>query len=256
MHFLAWLWLPVLTVLIILFLWQAVVAAKLVPEFIIPPPNAVAERFYEVTFGTDRVRLLPHLLVTLQEVLAGLSVGVGLGFALGYLIAKNRLLENLLSPLIIAFQATPVVAYAPMLIILLGTGMESKVFTAVLIVFFPMLMSTIVALRSVPSRLHDVMRALQATRWQTFVKLELPAALPVLIGGLKTSATLSVIGAVVGEFVSSSAGLGHLIMTARGSYDTPLVIAAVLTLTGLALALYCAVAIFERATLGWQKRAR
>lgn len=250
------LFVPILPVLGVVVLWQLAVNARLLPVFILPPPSDVAERLFEVTLGADRVRLLPHLGVTLQAVLLGLGLGVALGFALGYLIAKNRFLENLFSPLIVAFQATPVVAYAPMLVILLGTGVESKVFTAILIVFFPMLMTTIVAIRGVPQRLHDLMRVLRATRWQVFAKLELPAALPVLIGGLKTSATLSVIGAVVGEFVSANAGLGHLILSARNSYDTPLVLVAVFTLTALALSLYASVGLLERRTLRWQKRAR
>jgi NitT/TauT family transport system permease protein len=161
----------------------------------------------------------------------------------------------LLSPLVMAFQATPIVAYAPLLIIWFGTGMTSKVFVVVLIVFFPMLMNTIVGIRSVSPDLRDLMRVSRATRWQTFSKLEIPAAMPVLISGLKLAVTLAVIGAVVGEFVNADAGLGFLINDARYRYDTPLVLVTVLTLTFLALTLYNVVTLIERRVLAWQARA-
>jgi NitT/TauT family transport system permease protein len=175
---------------------------------------------------------------------------------LGYLIANSRFLESLLSPVIVAFQSTPVVAYAPLLVIWFGSGPTSKVVTSALIVFFPMLLNTIVGIRNVPPHLRDLMRSMQATRWQTFTKLEIPAAMPVMLGGLKISATLAVIGAVVGEFVSASAGLGVMLTQARNQYDTPLVIVAVLTLTIIARLLYSLVSLLETRLLYWQTRAR
>ncbi|MEO0563438.1 MAG: ABC transporter permease, partial [Chloroflexota bacterium] len=206
-----------------------------------------------VTFGEGRVSLWEHIGVTLSEVLLGLVFGLSTAVVLGYLIAKQPILEDLLSPVIVGFQATPVVAYAPLLVIWFGSGMTSKVITSALIVFFPTLMNTIVGVRSVPTPLRDLMRSMNATSLQMLAKLEVPAALPVLIGGLKVSATLAVIGAVVGEFVSSSAGLGFLINLARSQYDTPLVLVAVFTLTFLALALYSLVAILEHYALRWRK---
>jgi len=123
-----------------------------------------------------------------------------------------------------------------------------------LIVFFPILINTIVGVRAVPDDLHDLMRSLQATRWQTFVLLELPAALPVLFGGLRIGATLSVIGAVVGEFVGSDRGLGFLINMGRGLYDTPLVFVAIFSLVAMALFLYGLVVFVEQKLLSWQIR--
>jgi len=122
-----------------------------------------------------------------------------------------------------------------------------------LLVFFPMLINTVLGMRSIPTDLRDLMESLEATPRQTFLYLELPAALPIVLSGLKVSATLAVIGAVVGEFVSASAGLGYLINFGRGIYDTPLVIAAVLTLTALALTLYGLTVLLERLLLGWQQ---
>ena len=242
---------PALVLLVLLVLWQLVTMLELYPAFIIPPPLAVAEKFYDVLRdGT----LWKHTQVTLVAVLSGLALGLGLGVVLGYLIARNRLLEDSLAPIIISLQSTPIVAYAPLLVIWFGSGPTSKIITSALIVFFPTLMNTVVGIRNVPVPLHDLMRSQRATGWQTLTKLEIPAAMPILFGGLKISATLAVIGAVVGEFVSANAGLGFLITLARNQFDTPLVIVAVITLAVMARLLYGAVALLERRVLAWQIR--
>jgi NitT/TauT family transport system permease protein len=139
-------------------------------------------------------------------------------------------------------------------VIWFGSQWESKVITATLIVFVPMLVNTIVGIRNVPPPLRDLMRSLLASRWQTFVHLEIPAATPVLMAGLRTSVTLAVIGAVVGEFVSANAGLGYLVTVARNQYDTPLVLVAVLTMTTIARVLYGLVTLVEQRVLVWQLR--
>jgi NitT/TauT family transport system permease protein len=246
-------WIPALVILIVLLVWQIVTMLEIYPQFIIPPPIAVAEKFVEVVRDG---RLWLHTSTTLSAVLVGLALGLGIGMVLGYGIAKNRLLEDSLAPIIVALQSTPIVAYAPLLVIWFGSGPTSKVITSALIVFFPTLMNTVVGIRNVPQPLHDLMRSLRATRWQTFAKLEVPAAMPVLVGGLKISATLAVIGAVVGEFISANAGLGFLITLARSQYDTPLVIVSVITLAVIARVLYGAVTLLERRLLAWQNRAR
>jgi NitT/TauT family transport system permease protein len=244
---------PAFVMLMLLLFWQIVTMLEIYPAFIIPPPIDVAEKFYSVLLDG---RLWLHTQATLSAVLSGLAVGVSLGLVLGYLIAKHPLLEDSLAPVIISLQSTPIVAYAPLLVIWFGSGPTSKVITSALIVFFPTLMNTVVGIRNVPQPLHDLMRALRASRWQTFAKLEVPAAMPVLIGGLKISATLAVIGAVVGEFISANAGLGFLITLARSQYDTSLVIVAVLTLAIIARILYWLVTLLERHVLAWQSRAR
>jgi NitT/TauT family transport system permease protein len=162
--------------------------------------------------------------------------------------------ERLLSPYVVASQAVPIVAIAPLLVIWFGPGLLSKIMITALIVFFPVLINTIVGLRSVPDELRDLMRSLLATPWETFTKLEAPAALPVFLGGLRIGATLAVIGAVVGEFVGADRGLGFMINLARGQYDTALVFVAVLTLVALAFGLYGSVVLAERRLLSWQQR--
>ena len=136
----------------------------------------------------------------------------------------------------------------------LGPGIFSKILTSALIVFFPVLVNTLVGLRSVPRELYDLMRSLHASPWQRVTKLEIPAAMPVFLGGLRIGATLAVIGAVVGEFVGADKGLGFLVNVGRGLYDTSLVFVAVFTLVLLALALYGTVVFLENRLLSWQKR--
>lgn len=243
----------IFTPLIVLLIWYGVTLLGWIEPFLIPPPEAVALRFAAVLGDGS---LLHHTQITLQAVGGGLVVGLGVGVSLGYVIARSPLLGEVFAPVIIALQSTPVVAYAPLLVIWFGTGIESKIVTCALIVFFPMLMNTVVGIRNVPHDLRELMRVSRATAWQTFTKLELPAAMPILLTGLKTSATLAVIGAVVGEFVYANAGLGFLVIRARNQFDTPLVFVGVLSLTAMASTLYILVSVLERILLAWQHRTR
>jgi NitT/TauT family transport system permease protein len=230
--------------------WQAVAVTAALPAFILPGPLAVADRLWSVMADGSLIR---QSLFTLGEVLAGMAAGVTSAAFLGYLLSKSRLAERILSPYIVASQAIPVVAIAPLLFIWLGSGFPTKVLICALIVFFPVLVNFVVGLRSVSTNLRELMRSLGATRWQNFRYLELPAALPILLGGLKIGATLSVIGAVVGEFIAPDRGLGFLISVARGQYDTALVFVGVFTLVAMALSLYGVVAWAESRFLWWRE---
>jgi NitT/TauT family transport system permease protein len=244
------LWTVPLSILSAYLLWEAASRWSGLPAFILPEPSAVSSRlFVAIQDGT----LIRHTRATLAEVLGGLSLGFLVATSLGYLLAKSKTVERILSPYIVASQSIPVVAIAPLLVIWFGPGRISKVMISGLIVFFPILINTIVGVRSVPQDLYDLMRSLRATRWQIFTKLEIPAALPVLLGGLKIGATLSVIGAVVGELVGADQGLGFLINIGRGVYDTTLVYVAVITLVVLALALFTFVAALEWWFLRWRE---
>lgn len=234
-----------------LLLWQLIVWAVDLPAFVLPSPGNVVRRFVQTL---EDGSLLRHLGVTLFEVLLGLSLGLILATLTGYLLAKSRPVERLLAPYIVASQSVPMVAVAPLLVIWLGPGLLSKVLIAALIVFFPVLINTIVGVRAVPEDLYALMRSLQATRWQILLHLEMPAAMPVFLGGLRVGATLAVIGAVVGEFVGADRGLGFLINVGRGMYDTALVFVAVFVLVALALALYGLVVALENRLLAWQRR--
>ena len=192
------------SIFVVLAAWTLIVSITQMPVFLLPSPMGVWNKFVILL---QNGTLLSNALVTLYEVLLGLSLGSIVAMCMGYFLAKSRLTEKLLSPYLVASQAIPVIAIAPLLIIWFGPGILSKVLICSLTVFFPVLVNTMIGFRAVPDNLRDLMRSLRATRWQKLRHLEIPAALPVLFGGLRIGATLSVIGAVVGEFVGSDRGL-------------------------------------------------
>lgn len=243
-------WLLVGSLVLVLGLWTLVIRLGDLPAFILPSPGRVAARLWQaLRYGT----LFYHAGVTLLEVLLGLLAGSLVATVLGYALARSRLVEQLVSPYLVASQAIPVVAVAPLLVIWFGSGMFSKVLVCALIVFFPILINTLVGLQAVPENLHDLMRAMRATPWQTLRYLELPAALPVILGGLRVGATLSVTGAVVGEFIGADRGLGFLINVGRGQYDTALVFVTIFALVVMALSLYGLVILAEKRLLRWRQ---
>jgi len=243
-------WLGLMSIMAGLLAWGLVVRYSGLPRFILPPPYNVWVSFVKaLTNGT----LLYHTAITLTEIVLGMLVGVSFATVVGYMLAKSRTLEKILSPYLVASQAIPIVAIAPLLVIWLGGGMLSKVLICALIVFFPVLVNTIVGVRAVPTALYDLMNSVRATRWQILLKLEVPASLPILLGGLRIGVTLSVIGAIVGELVNAKQGLGYLLQLGDFQYDTSMVYVAVFVLIFLALVLYGIVAWIERKVLVWQE---
>ncbi len=239
---------PLVAIAIIL-LWKLVVVWADYPEFFLPTPERVLQR---AATALRQKTLQRHIMVTLKEIFGGLAIGLSTALVLGYILAKSRTVERILAPYLVASQAVPIVALAPLLVIWFGTGALSKILVCALTLFFPVLINTIVGIRHVDSQLMELMRSLRASPWQIFRYLELPAALPVIFGGLKVGVTLSVIGAVVGEFVGSDEGLGFLINLARGLFDTPLMFVALFTLMIIALSLYGLVSLLERWVLHWR----
>jgi len=231
--------------------WHLITRYSRIPNFILPSPLSVWTRFIKAISDGS---LLHHAGITLVEILLGLLVGVMFATIVGYLLAKSRSLEKILSPYLVASQAIPVVAIAPLLVIWLGDGILSKVVVCGLIVFFPVLVNTIVGVRAVPTALYDLMNSLHASRSQILWKVEVPASLPVFLGGLRIGATLSVIGAIVGELVDAQEGLGFLLQLGDFQYDTPMVFVAVFTLIALALMLYGVVILLEKRFLKWQEK--
>jgi NitT/TauT family transport system permease protein len=243
-------WLPLLVGVLIIGLWYFQTQGGGSTSFVLASPGAVIDEFIkDLSNGT----LFHHIGTTLLEIALGFGMGVGTAFLLGYGIARNRFLEQLLGPYAVGFQAVPIVAIAPVLIRFFGPGLATNSVICGLIVFFPMLMSTIVGMRNIDHDLEALMRSLNATRWQTFTRLEIPGALPSLFGGLKISTTLAVAATVVGEAISSTAGLGFLIYSSRFVYNTAGVLVGVFTLTALALFLYELVVRLERRLLAWQR---
>jgi NitT/TauT family transport system permease protein len=233
---------------VFLVVWQVIVSVGNYPSFILPDPGRVLERFVRAwAQGT----LEPHALTTLTEIALGLLAGGLTGLALGILLARSGLAERLLSPYIVAAQATPVLALAPLIALWFGSGLGSKVLICALIVFFPIAVATMVGIRSVDAKLLELARSLRATRWQVLTKLQIPGALPQILGGLRIGVTLAVVGAIVGEWAGGDRGLGVLINLARGSlFDIPLMFATLLTIALIGVGLYLAVVLVERRLVG------
>lgn len=233
--------------------WHLLTRYGNIPNFILPSPLSVWTRFVRAVQDGS----LPyHTGITLLEIILGLFVGVIFATVVGYALARSHSLERVLSPYLVASQAIPVVAVAPLLVIWLGDGILSKVVVCALIVFFPVLVNTIVGVRAVSTALYDLMNSLHASRAQILWKVEVPASLPVFLGGLRIGATLSVIGAIVGELVSAEQGLGFLLQLGDFQYDTPMVFVAVFMLIALALMLYGMVRLLEDRFLKWQNPSR
>jgi NitT/TauT family transport system permease protein len=240
----------VLLLLAVIAVWQIIVMVGRYPSFILPTPREVWDELISIL---PTASFWGHVAVTLIEVLGGLFIGAALAILLGYCIAKSPLVNSLVSPLVVASQAIPIVAIAPLLAIWFGYGITPKIVTSLLIVFFPILVSVVGGIRAVEPNLRDLLRSLQANHWQMFTKLEVPSALPMVLGGFKVGATLAVIGAIVGEFVNSDRGLGFLIKQGNGEYNTARTFAALIMLMIMALLMYGGVVLLERKWLAWRK---
>jgi NitT/TauT family transport system permease protein len=228
--------------------WKLVVLIGGLPVFILPPPESVAVRF--VTAWSDGT-IEPHAATTLGEVILGFAVGAGTGLAAGYALARSRLVERLLSPYLVAAQAVPILALAPLLALWFGPGLLAKVIICGLIVFFPVAIATMVGIRSVDGGLLELARSFRASRRQVLTTLEVPAALPSILGGLRVGVTLAVVGAIVGEWAGADRGLGVLVNLARGSlFDIPLLFATLATIALLGIGLYLVVVLAERRLVG------
>ncbi len=231
-----------------LLVWQLVVWVSGFKSFILPGPYTVAERFVR---AWAEGMMWPHVQQTLVEVLLGFAIGALVAVAAGVLLARSRLAERLLSPYLVAAQATPVLALAPLIVLWFGNGLLSKLVITTLIVFFPVAIATMVGIRGVDRRLLEMARSFRATDWQVIRRVEVPAALPSILGGMRVGITLAVIGAIVGEWAGGEKGVGVLINLARGSlFDIPLMFAALVTLALLGVTLYLVMVLVERRLVG------
>jgi NitT/TauT family transport system permease protein len=229
-------------------LWKLIVVIGGLPVYVLPPPETVAERF--VIAWTDGT-IAPHAWTTIVEVALGFAVGAGSGLVAGYALARSRLFERLASPYLVAAQAVPILALAPLLALWFGPGLLAKVVICGLIVFFPVAIATMVGIRSVDRGLLELARSLRATHRQVLTTIEVPAALPSIFGGLRVGVTLAVVGAIVGEWAGADRGLGLLVNLARGSlFDIPLLFATLVTIALLGIACYVLVVLAERRLVG------
>jgi NitT/TauT family transport system permease protein len=216
--------------------------------FILPAPEVVGARFIDAwADGT----MEPHAWTTFVEAVLGFAAGGSIGLAVGYVIARSRLVERLVSPYLVAAQAVPILALAPLLALWFGPGLVAKIVICGLIVFFPVAIATMVGIRSVDRGLLELAASLRASPRQVLTTVEIPAALPSILGGLRVGATLAVVGAIVGEWAGADKGLGVLINLARGSlFDYPLMFATLVTIALFGIAAYLVIVLAERRLVG------
>jgi NitT/TauT family transport system permease protein len=233
--------------------WELLVRAFGVPNYILPPPSEVIIALWR---GLADGLYLKHLSYTLSETIAGFVIGTLIGLALGTVIAVNRYADYFLYPYIVMFQSLPKVALAPLIVLWFGLGITSKVVTAALISFFPVMINTIVGLRSVDEDRLNLMRSLDSRPYQIFVYLRMPSALPFIMAGLDVALILSLIGAIVAEFVGAQAGLGVLIQTMNANMDVSGQFSVLLILALFGLLLNRIILFVRRRILFWDASER
>ncbi|MBD8062857.1 ABC transporter permease [Actinomycetaceae bacterium Sa1BUA1] len=244
-------WRPALVLVAVVAAWWFVTWREMVPAYLVPAPQDVL-----TTLWADRTLLLEHTWVTTQETLIGFVLAAVIGVATAVLLVYSPTAEKSLYPLILFAQVIPKIAIAPILVVWFGFGLTPKVILAVLIAFFPVVVSAVAGLRSVDPELLELSATMGASRWKTFVKIRFPSALPSLMSGLKVAVTLAVVGAVVGEFVGADRGLGYVLLLASGNLDAPLLFADLILMSLIGVVLFVLVEALEAAVIPWHASRR
>lgn len=223
--------------------WEVFSRVSGFPELVLPSLSAVLDTLWN---GLTSGYLLPHIWMTTAEMLLGLATGCVIGFACGIALGESAILRRVLYPYIIASQVIPKLALAPLFIIWFGFGMTSIVVITALICFFPLLENTLTAIQHIDPQKRELFRMLGATRTQTLLRLKIPSGLPVIMAGFRVAVVLSLVGAVVGEFVGGREGLGAMIIASQGMMDSPLMFAILIVITILGMLLFQATIWFEK----------
>lgn len=239
---------PALTGAVLLVVWELVVRGGLVPSFLLPSPSQVAAALVE-----DAPLIARHALWTLAEAVLGLAIGVVVGFVAAVLMDRFEYVSLALDPLITVSQTIPTVAIAPLLVLWFGYGLAPKVVLVVITTFFPITVSLVGGFRSVDPDLLDLMRTMNATKWQVFWQVKLPAAAEQFFSGLRISATYAIVGAVVAEWLGGFSGLGVYMTRVRKSFAYDRMFASILVISACSLALMRAVDLMEYVSLPWKR---
>jgi NitT/TauT family transport system permease protein len=244
-------WRPAAALAVVGLLWWALTASGLLPAYLVPSPGA--------TLGSllaEPGYYWSNTLVTAWETVLGFALAVVIGVGVAVLMTNAPAVERTLYPLLLFAQVIPKIAIAPLFVVWLGFGLAPKIVVAVLMAFFPVVVSMVAGLRSVDPEMLELAATMGAGARQTFWKIRAPASLPHLFAGLKVAATMAVTGAVVGEFVGANSGLGNVILQANGNVDTPVLFAGLLVMSLLGVALFAAVELLERVLLPWHASRR
>lgn len=245
---------PVIILLVLIALWEFWVQFGNIPKWQLPAPSAIVQELV-----ASWSLLLRHAYITLQEIIIGFLVALASGLLLAVAIVRSKILERALLPILVSSQTIPIIAIAPLLLIWVGYGLASKVIVVALISFYPIAVNTIDGLKAINNDMVAMMRSLGASRWQIFTKLQIPTSLPYMFSGIKVGISISVIGAVIGEWVGASGGLGYLIKYSQPLFLTSRVFAAIFVLSLLGIGLFALAGWVERLMLPWyyaEKRAK
>lgn len=237
--------------LLALALWEAASRIFSIPVYLLPSPLTITESVLN-NFG----RLVHHTQVTLGEVGLGFLLAALVSIPIGVLLVYSELMERVISPLLVAFQATPKVAFAPILVVWFGFGVTPKVILALITAAFPIVINTVIGMNQMPREMLHLMRSLGASSWQIFAKARIPVAAPYIFGGFRIGITLAVVGAVVGEFIASNSGLGFLLLVANNNLETPMLFAVVAVLAVMSSLLFFAIEALEAVLLPRPLRRR
>jgi NitT/TauT family transport system permease protein len=232
-----------------LLLWEGLIRILHVPVWLVPAPSQI----FEVIADKNSVMLF-HTAVTLEETLLGFILALGVGIVCAIGIVHFPLLRDTLYPTLIMFNSFPKIAIAPLFVVWIGVGIESKIANAFLTALFPIVLNTILGLTDMDPELLELVRSMSRSRWVLFWKIRLPHSLPYLFAGCKIAIPLAVIGAIVGEFISGRSGLGYLVLSANNYFNTPMAFTALLYLVLMSLALYAMVILAEKLSLPWYRR--
>ncbi|TAM91006.1 MAG: ABC transporter permease [Candidimonas sp.] len=242
---------PLATAVIAILLWYVAVLVFGVPSYLLPLPGAV---FHEIV--SEFPFLMWHTWITTYETIGGFALSIVLGIGLALAIVSSRAVDKALMPWLILSQTFPKVALAPLIIVWFGLGIAPKLIVTFLVAFFPVVISTVVGLRSVEGEMLELAHSMRATPMQLFWHFRLPFALPNLFAGLKVSVAFAVVGAVIAEWVSSNEGLGYLLIRANANLDTTLLFAVLVMLMIIGVLLYYAVALVEYFSIPWHQSMR
>ncbi len=232
----------------IILLWESLVRIFNIPIYLLPGPMAIAKVLWNLLSSGVAFK---HLLITAQEAIIGYVIAIITGLTLGTLIVQVKILEKTFKPYLIAFGAIPKIALAPLFIVWFGFGITSKIATSALVAFFPLLINTINGLNSADALKLELFKSLGASRWQVFKMLKVPNAMPYLFAGLDIGAVFSVSGAIVGEFVGSQGGLGHLALRMQYEFNIPGYFAVMLVIVPLGLLMHLLVTTTQKRVVFW-----
>lgn len=243
-----------LTLLVLLALWQLAVMVFEVPEYILPSPISVFQHLLlpqpDANYNWSR-----HISATVTEVLIAFVVTAIVGFVIAVILTWSRTVRELSMPALIFMNSLPIIAVAPILVLWFGYGLGTNVLIGFLVAFFPLVINVSQGLSRVEEDLLDLVRYMNASKWQVFVKIRFPKSLPYLFSGLKICSTMVVVGAIVGEFIASDRGLGYIIINSQYTMDTPPIFAALIVVSALGVGLFGLVTLAERLLMPWNRVA-